>query len=510
MNLLDAYEALLERTRSYFQSQSTYERARKLAYAHLMTLGRRTISGLIRSKNEQDKDWTGDYKFYSLRKWDGKDLLFEMFKECDAHSHWKDNVMVLALDSSHIKKSGKRIPYVSTLRDPLSPAYHPNLISAIRFIQASAIINPEGAIEVSRAIPIYFSEASPAVKPRKNAPESEQLRYKREQKERRISVFARRAIEEIRHQMDKLSDGKSRTLVVSVDGGFSNQGFLKELPEKVVVIARVRKDTQLFRPVNGEQVPRSEQGGRPRIYGERLPTPEEIRRDDGYEWKWARVFAAGKYHDMKYKVVGPALWKRVSGARPYRLFIIAPLRYRKSRNGRLLYRQPAYLLVSDLDYSEQDILQYYMLRWDIEVNHRDEKSLLGLGQAQVRSERSVERTMQFSVFVYSLLLLASIKAYGPYRTEDYLPLPKWDKRDRKKRRASTQDILAQFRREIMNVQLEYEKAIMEWEKSQSKRRKRKSKFVELRKKRFDKRNEPPSKRIKPPVSVTASVLYMIN
>jgi hypothetical protein len=47
--------------------------------------------------------------------------------------------------------------------------------------------------------------------------------------------------------------------------------------------------------------------------------------------------------------------------------------------------------------------------------------------------------------------LASIRAYGATRTNDYLPLPKW--RQEIDRRPSTLDILAQFRREVMVAQL---------------------------------------------------------
>ncbi|MGH7495617.1 MAG: hypothetical protein ACREOO_24925, partial [bacterium] len=58
---------------------------------------------------------------------------------------------------------------------------------------------------------------------------------------------------------------------------------------------------------------------------------------------------------------------------------------------------------------------------------------------------------QFAVANYGLLLLASIRAYGAARTDDYLPLPKW--RDEIDRRPSALDILAQFRREVMVAQL---------------------------------------------------------
>ena len=67
---------------------------------------------------------------------------------------------------------------------------------------------------------------------------------------------------------------------------------------------------------------------------------------------------------------------------------------------------------------------------------------------------SVERNPQLTIAVYSLLLLASIKAYGEKRSDDYLPLPKWRKPI--DRRPSTLDIISQFRREVMLAQLNME------------------------------------------------------
>jgi hypothetical protein len=54
---------------------------------------------------------------------------------------------------------------------------------------------------------------------------------------------------------------------------------------------------------------------------------------------------------------------------------------------------------------------------------------------------------QFQVAVYAMLLLAALKAYGPTRTEAYLPAPKW--RRQETRRPSTLDILALLREELM-------------------------------------------------------------
>jgi hypothetical protein len=509
MKLIESYDELFSLFKPHFHRIDTFNRARDLAYAHLVTLGRHTISRLICGKNEQQQDWSADYKFFSQRKWDANDFYFEILKECDAHSHWYQDAIVLAMDESFRKKTGKKIPQVRTLRDPMSLPYHTNLMPAIRFLQASAIINPHNRIEVSRAIPVFFEEAAPAKKPRKNAPTEIQQQYKKEQKEKRISVVAHQSLLQIRQQIDQLPDGKNRLLFTTVDGSFCNRYFLRDVPENIIVIARARKDMKLFKPV--ENSTSTEKGGRYRIYGERLPTPEQIRKDDFYPWKTARVFAAGKYHDVRYKVISPVLWQKGTGRQRCRLFIIAPLRYRTSKNSRLLYRDPAYLLVLDEEVPEEYILQYYCLRWDIEVNNRDEKSLMGLGDAQVRSPESVERNPQFTVAVYSLLLLASIKAYGPFRTDDYLPAPKWHKRkEQNDRRPSTLDILSQFRREIMIAQLEQdleqETKNMRKNKKQ-KRHKRPASLIEARKRGFINDQSSGQKPLKLPVNILAALLY---
>ena len=73
------------------------------------------------------------------------------------------------------------------------------------------------------------------------------------------------------------------------------------------------------------------------------------------------------------------------------------------------------------------MVQSYIQRWEIECKHREEKSLLGVAQGQVRSPQAVRRLPQFQVAGgrYSLLLLASLLSSGFRRTADYLPLPKW-------------------------------------------------------------------------------------
>ena len=143
-----------------------------------------------------------------------------------------------------------------------------------------------------------------------------------------------------------------------------------------------------------------------------------------------RIFHGGCLRTVKYKEVKPILWQRSARRKILRLIVVAPVPYRTTKIGKLYYRQPSYLLTTDLGASAALLIQMYFDRWEIEVNHREEKDTLGVGQVQVRSKKSVPRQPAFAVAAYSMLLLAGLNAFGPGRTDNYLPLPKWRKNAR--------------------------------------------------------------------------------
>lgn len=124
-----------------------------------------------------------------------------------------------------------------------------------------------------------------------------------------------------------------------------------------------------------------------------------------------------------------------------------PLRYRLSKKGPLLYREPAYLICTNPDHPPGKILQAYLWRWDIEINFRDEKSLLGTGQAEVRNPVSVKAVPQMMVASYALLLLAGIRNWGIKGIPQPRNIPKWQNPN-KRYRASTNDLIKQLRYEL--------------------------------------------------------------
>ena len=93
------------------------------------------------------------------------------------------------------------------------------------------------------------------------------------------------------------------------------------------------------------------------------------------------------------------------------------------------------------------LIQYCLWRWDVEVNHRDEKQIIGVAQSQVRFPQSVHRRPALAVASYSILLLAAARAFGIDAVYGTLPLPKWQTH-RTKQRLSTQELIRQLQSEV--------------------------------------------------------------
>ncbi len=193
-----------------------------------------------------------------------------------------------------------------------------------------------------------------------------------------------------------------------VDGSYTNKNMLRHLPASTTLIGRIRKDARL-RAKPG--APAQAACGPKRIYGDALPTPEQIRQDDKIPWIAVQARVNGKERSFEIKTIGPIRWRAV-GEQDLRLVVIRPVGYQKRQGARKSYTQPAYLICTDAELPLEDLIQQYIWRWDIEVNHRDEKTILGVGQAQMRNEHSVETIPATAVAAYAMLQLAAIKAYG--------------------------------------------------------------------------------------------------
>ncbi len=252
----------------------------------------------------------------------------------------------------------------------------------------------------------------------KTAPVEQWNKYLEEQKRLRVSAVGAGRIAHLRQCMDDTGSGRSRKLIVSVDGGFTNRTVFRDLPHNTTVIGRIRKDARLYAPPKELQIAGR---GRRRFYGAPLPTPEQIRQDDSIPWLKVKAYGARAFHEFDLKTIDAVRWQG-SGQHNVRIVIIRPLRYRPSKKHRLLYRDPAYLLCTEPELPLDRLLQAYLWRSEIELNFRDEKTVLGMGEAQVRTENAVQSVPTLIAASYAFLLLA---ARNRDTKPQLLPAPKW-------------------------------------------------------------------------------------
>lgn len=437
--LLYAFVRIWQQCRPAFEQDRIHLLGLQTALGLLTAFGRRTISRGICARAQQHFDWSKYYRFFSKDIWSPIVLTHQLLSHLSGYLG-ADSPLVIGLDDTSTDKTGRKIPASGYFYNPKSPPFARSFKWAIRFISISALV-PHTLLESATGILLKLKLAPVIPKPKKNASDKAHKQYRQMTRHWSIATQALEQIQLIRAQMDAIDTLGRRLLVVVADATYTTQAMLRGVPRRCVYIGRTRRDIKIFKPAD-----KSQAKGAKKKYGKQMPTPEKIRRDKRYKWRECRIFACGKWHTLRYKSVAPVLWKNAGYKYPCRIIVIEPLAYRLTKRSRLLYRDPAYLLVSDPGYNVGAAIQHYFHRWEIEVNHRDAKDSFGVGDAQVRNPRSVARQFGFAALMYSLLRCASLDSYGRARTGNYAPLPKW--RNDPRSRPSSLDMVSQLRMEL--------------------------------------------------------------
>lgn len=437
-----------------FPQSRTYLRAVRQALGTLICLGRRTLTRIIWTNGGQHRDWRADYFLFSRSKWDPAQLFTPILQR--ALPWCPGRYIGVAIDDTRLHKTGSRIQQAFYQRDPLSPKFYVNLMFGLRFLQASLLVPLFRRAKIgARALPIAFEEVSVVKRPRRKLPkrkpsqskakgkrthplsplELEWKQYRAAQKAHSLSTRFVDLMRRLRITFDA-SGAAGQILLLAVDGSFCNRTAFAAIIQGVELIARARKDIKLCF--------RAEVGSR-RFYGAEKFTPEQVRLDDSKPWKTTKIFYGGKRRKVEYKEVTDIFWQGGARKRPLRLLVVRPTRYRKRLSGRYYYRRPAYLLTTVVHGTVRQLLQIYFDRWQIEVNHREEKDTLGVGQAQLWNITSVPKQPALAVASYSALLLSSLQAFGAERGKAYAALPKWRRRAI---RPSALDLITLLRKEM--------------------------------------------------------------
>ena len=125
----------------------------------------------------------------------------------------------------------------------------------------------------------------------------------------------------------------------------------------------------------------------------------------------------GRPRRSVYRVEGPFLRKSMSNV-PLMLICVRGQTWQRS--GRRQRRDPVFFLVNAVQRGAQwvlplnveTLLQWAWQRWELEVVHREVKSLFGLGDKQCHQPIAAVASVQWSAWLYALLTLAAFRTWG--------------------------------------------------------------------------------------------------
>jgi hypothetical protein len=185
---------------------------------------------------------------------------------------------------------------------------------------------------------------------------------------------------------------------------------------RIDILTRPRKDARLYKPLAPptQAKTKARRGGRPRIWGERLPAPKNHAKWNvpwvqGHAWAYGqlRKFRC-KSIDCRWSVSGPNVAVRVF------IFEVEG------------YAEPWFIVTSALDLSAAQVLEAYAARFRQEDAIRDHKQRMGMEEVRAWTKAPVLRTFMMQQLCITLLRLLQWE-WARRRGEGWCPPPPWNK-----------------------------------------------------------------------------------
>jgi hypothetical protein len=189
-----------------------------------------------------------------------------------------------------------------------------------------------------------------------------------------------------------------REIVAVADRAYASLKLLescRKLSNPITFISRLRLDAALYEPAPPR---RPHQIGRPRLKGERLPNLSEVAQDRATVWKPTTIASwYGSGERMVEIASETAVWYSTG------LFAV-PLRWVVVRDPKAEFKTQA-LLCTDLGADPEEILRWFVMRWQLEVTFQEMRRHLGFETQRQCSDLAIRRTTPALLGLFSLVTL---------------------------------------------------------------------------------------------------------
>ena len=363
-------------------SKSVWQHARLLVVGAILAPGERTVASALRAMGlGREKRFHRYHRVLSRASWSSLKvsrvmlgLLVEAFVP-------EGSPLVVGIDETLERRYGKKISARGVYRDPVRSTHETFVKSSgLRWVCAMLLVEVPWASRVW-ALP-FLSVLAP----------SERYAAKRGKRHKKITEWAWQMLLVVRRWYPE------REIVAVADRAYASLKLLsrcRSLSKPVTFVTRLRLDAALYEPAPPR---RPGQIGRPRLKGERLPNLSVVADDPTTVWEAAEIANCYGSGQRTVEIVSAtAVWYSTG------LFAV-PVRWVLIRDPERGFKTQA-LLCTDLDTHPQEIVSWFVMRWQLEVTFQEARRHLGFETQRQWSDMAIRRTTPALLGLFSLIAL---------------------------------------------------------------------------------------------------------
>lgn len=362
-------------------SERVWEWAKVLLIGAMLAPGKRTVTAALRVMGlSQEAQFQNYHRVLNRDCWSSHALSRILLRLLVRTFVPADAPIVLGLDDHIERRRGEKIAAKGIYRDAVrsSKSFFVKT-SGLRWLSMMLLAHIPWAKRVW-ALP-FLTVLAP----------SEHYHQERGMHHKTLTEWAGQMITQVRRWLP------DRVLVVVADSTYAALELLAAcagLPQPVTMITRLRLDAALYDPA----APREKgKRGAPRKKGARQPTLAQRLADPKTTWERMTLAWYGRTTRTVELASGTAVWYH--GGLP-----VVPIRWVLIRD-RMGKFDPQALLCTDLELTAHQIVEWFVLRWQLEVTFEEARAHLGIETQRQWSDLAIVRTTPALLALFSLVTL---------------------------------------------------------------------------------------------------------
>jgi len=362
-------------------SERVWEWAKVLLVGAILAPGKRTVTAALRVMGlSSDSQFQNYHRVLNRDLWSSRVLSRILLRLLLRAFVPPDQPVVLGLDDHIERRRGAKIAAKGIYRDGVrsSKSFFVKT-SGLRWLSLMLLTSIPWAKRVW-ALP-FLTVLAP----------SERYHQQRGRPHKKLTDHARQMIAQVRRWLP------NRQIVVTADSSYAVLELLAaaySLPQPVTMVTRLRLDAALYQPA----APRKKgTKGAPRKKGARQPTLAERLLDPTTLWEKTSVRWYGGSTRQIELASGTAVWYH--SGKP-----VVPIRWVLLRDP-LGKFEPQALLSTEQSTAPQQIVEWFVQRWQVEVTFEEARAHLGVETQRQWSDLAIVRTTPALLGVFSLVTL---------------------------------------------------------------------------------------------------------